>query len=416
MNGVFTTANGEHYGVFAVLTDRETNSVTLDSNNLIRFEMLNRMGELHPTGTIEYLDDDAKIDKFLDSQYVNCTVQVARYGDKDGVDTIEHHQFGFFVDNIGIIGNEPGKITYELKLIGNTWENHGKEVQYSNYATGPEPILSIMRNILVNTGYPVDVESFMSSGNANSICFITTGNENVGTALDYLYSRMFYGGDSARENSLKFLVYDEYADKIHLFDMAKQKPFQKSFGVQVSQVSNQPSIIDDSPVNIAYVVRKGRSKVSLDTTRRVFWKYDLDKNDFSHNEIESSEIAGLFRSEADSSRVSKMGANNLYAINESTWDNTSDTYRRQMSSLVDNGSLIVNMQGHLGLFPGCGVNVDMRVDDAFQHRMPSGSLPSTKKYDTMDGSWIASSVRTFFTPHKSLFRQNVALVRNWKTG
>jgi hypothetical protein len=89
MNGIFTTKNGEHYGVFAVLTDRETNSVTLDSNNLIRFEMLNRMGELHPTGTIEYLDDDAKIDKFLDVQYVNCTVQVARYGDKDGNITIE---------------------------------------------------------------------------------------------------------------------------------------------------------------------------------------------------------------------------------------------------------------------------------------------------------------------------------------
>lgn len=38
-----------------------------------------------------------------------------------------------------------------------------------------------------------------------------------------------------------------------------------------------------------------------------------------------------------------MGTNNLYVINESTWDNNSDTYRRQMSSLLDNGSLIVNM-------------------------------------------------------------------------
>jgi hypothetical protein len=158
-------------------------------------------------------------------------------------------------------------------------------VQYSNYATGPESILDIMLNILVNTGYPVDTESFKSSGSANSIGFITSGNEKVGTALDYLYSRMFYGGDASRDKSLKFLVYDEYSDKIHLFDMAKQKPFQKSFGVQVSQVSNQPSIIDDAPVNIAYVVRKGRAQTSLDTTRRVFWKYDLDKNEFSHEEI-----------------------------------------------------------------------------------------------------------------------------------
>jgi len=196
------------------------------------------MGELHTTGTIEYLDDDAKIDKFLDKQYVNCTVQVARYGDKDGNTTIEQHQFGFFVDNIGIVRNEPGKITYELKLVGNTWENYRKSVQYSNYSTGPESILDIMLKILSNTGYPVDAESFKTSGSANSIQFITSGNENVETALNYLYSRMFYGGDSAREKSLKFFVYDEYADKIHLFDMAKQKSFQKSFGVQVSQVSN----------------------------------------------------------------------------------------------------------------------------------------------------------------------------------
>lgn len=57
----------------------------------------------------------------------------------------------------------------------------------------------------------------------------------------------------------------------------------------------------------------------------------------------------------------------------------------------------------------------MKVDDIFQHRIPSGNLPSTKKYDTMNGNWIASSVRTFFTPHKNLFRQNVALIRNTKT-
>ena len=119
--------------VFEINKDRYTLNVSIyqkDQNqpdlllveNIHLIEYTNEMGVLVNHGTLEYLDKDCRIDKYLQRQYVYCQVSFSRLNQKaegnvvveltpDKLDAV------FFVDNIAILDSGRDGITYKLFLV-----------------------------------------------------------------------------------------------------------------------------------------------------------------------------------------------------------------------------------------------------------------------------------------------------------
>lgn len=116
-------------------------------------EYTNTLNDLVHSGTLEYTDNDNRIDKYLDKTFVYCTISLSELeersdGDISDSKTGDSLQARFFVNNIGILQNLPGIVKYKLILQSPTWTNCIRKISYTNYNKGKEPLFDIVKAIL----------------------------------------------------------------------------------------------------------------------------------------------------------------------------------------------------------------------------------------------------------------------------
>jgi len=140
----------------------------------------------------------------------------------------------FFVNNIGIEENTPGRIKYKLILSSTTWMNCIRNVNYSNYEKGKEKVFDIVKNILTQSEFKIDSKSFDSVGTTSDLNYITSGNDNVITSIRYLLNKMYFSKEYGFDTGIKGIVYDEYTKLIRVVDAERKNEFQQSFSVSVN--------------------------------------------------------------------------------------------------------------------------------------------------------------------------------------
>jgi hypothetical protein len=104
----------------------KTNETFLLEENVGTIQYTNELNNLILTGSVEYTDTDARVDKFLDKTFVNCSFSLDEVVDESDGDIVKTTTKALmavtmFVSSIGILENSPGKIKYKLFLISNTW-------------------------------------------------------------------------------------------------------------------------------------------------------------------------------------------------------------------------------------------------------------------------------------------------------
>lgn len=103
-----------------------------------------------------------------------------------------------------------------------------------------------------------------------------------------------------------------------------------------------------------------------------------------------------------------------YVDTTSYWNHPLDVYFNMIESMYSSGALTLNTTGEIlrqcGFAVTLGVDRDMNAlkDDS------SESLEELKtKYIGFDGSWLALKVVSIVCPAKEVFRQKIALFRNY---
>lgn len=245
MQGVFQY-NDKKYQVNVSLqnADVQENSVTvLAPEQIGTIEYTNTLNDLVHSGSMEYADNDHRIDKFLDRTFVYCTISLCELKEKSDGDISDSKpgdvlQVRFFVNNIGIIKNVPGIITYKLMFSSPTWMNCIRKMVYTNYGKGKEPLFDIAKAILTQAKFNIDAQSFTNAQSVVKMNYITNDNDDVITCLRYLFNKMQFQSSYGMDSSVKGLIYDEYTDKVHAFDTDVCSPYQGNYSVVVNQVKN----------------------------------------------------------------------------------------------------------------------------------------------------------------------------------
>jgi hypothetical protein len=112
------------------------------------------------------------------------------------------------------------------------WFNCIATIRYSNYGKDKETPLQIIKNILVDNNLKVD-DSFDKVQTNVKINYITNGNQNILTAIDYLLSKMYYFYDS-KDDSFKCIYYNDLLHEYGIFDMKDQTSIIGSSTILVS--------------------------------------------------------------------------------------------------------------------------------------------------------------------------------------
>lgn len=141
MTNVFEI-NNERYTLNVSIFQKDGSSedpLLVENVRLIQYS--NEMGILVNQGTLEYFDTDSRIDKYIQQQYVYCSICFTKLTQtKDGdivVDTSpDKLNTVFFVDNISILENSRDGIKYKLILVSRNNFEVRRYCEYSNYKDG----------------------------------------------------------------------------------------------------------------------------------------------------------------------------------------------------------------------------------------------------------------------------------------
>ena len=107
---------------------------------------------------------------------------------------------------------------------------------------------------------------------------MTNGNDDLFTATKYLLNRLYYTQD--RDDSLKFIMYDEHSEKYKMFDV-KQLDQQKSGMNSIILAMNKSTLEHmtyDSPNKLASVVSYPKTSTIKAIFNREVSTYDLSSN------------------------------------------------------------------------------------------------------------------------------------------
>ena len=416
-------SNKERYQLNITITSDDGDSFVLRTENIELYEYTNEINTLVNRGTLKYIDIDGIIDRFLDQQYVYCNVSLSRLEQVTAGNIVINQEFdkttiSFFVDNIGILENNKNCITYKLFLTSINNFDIYKNVEYSNYGYDGEYIISAVRNILDRTNLKIDEDSFNINNSTAKIKYITSGNDDIQSSITYLFNKLNY--DSERygsDESLKGIIYDEFNNNYHLFDINTINNYQKSVPVTINAVRNDSEVLEESPVNIAYVVRKRKTDVIRSTIQTKIYDYNFDQNIISSHTISSEKIKDYFSGGNKNKRPKNqvIKEDYKYLKKQMTWNNNIDFYGQQFSNLIDNQSMVVNIFGKNGIIPGFIINVAVQITrEQKSNGSTSVDKEESERYKKMNGSWIASKINYLISPRKKSFRQNISLIRNEK--
>ena len=176
----------ERYSVRVTISDGyNTDLKTLNTQAIDMLSYSNQMNRLYLVGFIDYIDNAAIVDKFLESDKCNLAINIdkIRFEGKEGFlkPTVERSiSLLFLVTSFQILEYKPGSFKYRINIISPQYADLTKYVTYNNYGDKQETSTSIIQDILKNKlNIKTNDESFDKFKSTNKINYITNTLQTI---------------------------------------------------------------------------------------------------------------------------------------------------------------------------------------------------------------------------------------------
>lgn len=427
--------NGQRYAIVATfynfIDGERKKSCALDILAMKRFEYVNELNNLLLTGSILYTDKYGIVDQFIEEPYPWCdiflceveeqfdnSIAISKFSDTN------KFQHTFLINNIEILNREKSIVDYRINLISSKLFNCMTNIEYSNYGGSPVPIFEILKICIAQAKLTPDI-SFDNVKTNVSLPYITTGNDNLFSVFEYLMRRLYYL--EQRDDSLKFLMYNDQSDTYQLVDLKDSNSCPGSFAIVVSFFkSSAEHVAQQDPVNFGVVTKLPKSKMIPTLFHQDMSTFEYDSNQFGNTPFAEDENSVYFNNKFEVGTSTKPKIQTMpkvegltYKHYGSTWSNRVDFYHDYVQDLVDSNSLIVNAVADINRKPGSIVTIGVdRSTKDLEHDDPQSMDDLKRRYQTFEGAWIASKVRHIVEPNagsggNGQYRQNLVLVRNF---
>lgn len=415
--------------IYTYPESKEELNFGLRNSNIVEFEYVNEFNKLFLEGSLVYQDNYGIIDKFLEKSIVYVNIVFAEMQQKfDGSITIEKqsdtHKFihNFIVNGIKIIKRENHIITYKLSLVSVNWLKCINNISFSNYNTQPQPIFDIVKSMLSTNGLNIDKNTFETVKSPVKINYITNGNDNSITAVNYLLGKLYYY--SLKDTCFKFIVYNETQDVYQILTINDQNTYLGNSKLILSLFKTTVEQITQEDANdLNSVTKFPKTSTYKNYFTKAFFDFDYNRNSFidatihtkniiqfQNNRIESNIYKDKFNFFEDELKLKERG---------SYWNNDFNIYASAVKTMVEDSSIVVNTVGEVLRKPGYFVQINVDRDSKY---IENDNLDKTKdiknKYKTFEGAWIVAKVRNIIIPsmlqsQKKKYRQNLVLTRNY---
>ena len=401
---------------------------SLDAADIEEVVYESKLNDLLVKGHVIYTDKYAMVDKFLNQHYSYCDILFAQNKKKTdngagmaNFDEDKRFTHTFIISNIKVLARQLSIIKYEIDLVSINWMKCSANLSFSNYGQNPQPVFDIIKACLSQANLKVDEESFARVKAPVVMNYITQQNDNAFTTSKYLMHKLYYA-PLAKDDSMKFIVYDQKNDSYRLVDLKDQQTFIGSYSTILSFFkTNAEALIQQEPTNIgSFESPMQKQAVFSDLFDKSMYGYDYNYNQLTNILTQSKQVTTYLNAAIDNDMyqqkyepmVEMPGLRHEYV--GTYWDNTFDVYNSSVTALEENNSLILNITGDIRRQPGSLNNI--MIDRSLKNVTSDNKAELEKlkkKYKSYEGMWLASKVRTVIKPAVPSFRQLVVLFRNF---
>lgn len=430
---MFQNGDGRQYTLIVTLSPdsdvfADETAVSLDGYGIEEFTYTSELNSFVLTGHITYVDRYGLIDKFLEQQHCKCNVIFAEMlVDDDGevsngqMDEENCFQHSFIVDNLKIVKRVDEEITYQIDLVSIQWYNCIAKIQFSNNDKEPQSVFEILKACMATVQLTTD-DMYDAVTTEVKFNYATQANDNLFSVFNYLMDKLYFWNQ--KDNTLKFLVYNWYEDNYHLLDIAASSTLM---GMKTTILSffksNTELLTQQTPSNIGSYTN-GMSKTDLYSLmfNKDVYEYDLVSNEFKNKDPVKQQSLVNFMNQRMSygeymSKYHKLGLESTtlkFDDKKTYWNNALDIYFNLVDIMQATGALTLNVVGDI--LRQCGYEEVLVVDrdmNALRDDSTEEIKQMSTKYTGFDGPWIVSKVVSIIRPNENLFRQRIALFRNY---
>jgi len=242
---IFMDAADQRYQLLATFTPAGGQTIMLDIAQLQQFDYQTSFNDLIVRGSLVYTDAGGMLDSALYQpggilKVIFSRMEVEHDGEIEIISEFEGGKLDaeFLVESVGILERQYQVITYKIQFTSLNIVDCLKTVDYTNYDKGPEPVLTILKNIASGrAGVAIDEESFNAVVQQPAMKYITNGNDNLFTASKFLLDKLYYGYPRAK--SMVFVFWNEIKKRLQLFDVANRKTITGQSGLQLSMFAGR---------------------------------------------------------------------------------------------------------------------------------------------------------------------------------
>lgn len=246
------------------------------------------------------------IDKFLSLQFCYCNVMFAEHKPPQDassgtgeIDTSKMFFHTFIVERIKPLARQDHKIEYEIDLVSAHWLKCMRNIQYTNYDRGEEPVFTILKNCMRMCDLAVDDDSFSMSPSQVAIPYITTINDNMFTVSSHILHNLYYMPQ--KDDSVKFLYYDVFSSKFKILDLKNRESAAGTFPTIMSMFKTDvETLVQQEPTNLGSLASSHGKCFTYETLfNKSIYGYSYAKNDFTLSLAESDSIANYMNNKID---------------------------------------------------------------------------------------------------------------------
>ena len=252
--------------------------------------------------------------------------------------------------------------------------------------------------------------------------YISQGNDNVISIINYLLNRLFYY--DSKDNSIKFLYYDEFSDQYNLYnlnDIIINKQKLKRLYLSMFKTDDEAYT---TPIkqNIASLIQFPKTEVFKSQFQHKIFDYDYDTNKFIDNTINVDSIL-LYRlpNITNDNYINKYSTKDIpnnkmtYQQTGSYWNNHIDIYNNSINACLADSSIVVNCEGQLLMTPSSTVQIVLdSPDQSIQESNIDEYKRIKNRYKSFEGYYVVTKTRNMFSPAQNSYTQNLVLYRNYK--
>ena len=345
--------------------------VSLSFSHIIDLEMDVSIDKLYSEGFVIYNDVDGQVGKMIGVFDIICQVTFVQYMSQGGgtdtekMDPQNKISHSFLVDNIEIVENDESSITYCIHLRGSEYKTLVNRAEYSNYGQDGNDIIGIVKDILSDCGKKSVDDTFTNVVSGVKINYITSGNDTVQSAIEYLMQKQFFYQDTT-DQRMKFLVYNFIDDNYGVFQFG-QTPTPSGSILFISMNNTEfDEIISKDMVRLASISDVSKTEMLRPISQIMSRSYSFEDNVFEMRKHDSQKIVNFFGGDQNSSKIPGISPDGTlnYEREVSEWSNDVNVYRDFLNIFMKWDSVRVNAGGAIGrkLMSVVNLGIDAREE------------------------------------------------------